>query len=115
MNRDQLEFAITQYLDGTLPPAQVSALEQLLQTDELTRELLADHQRLDAILKTGRQATAPPALDWDRIATTIGRFVAQRVEQALEHGVQAARADVLLAFVDDRGDLGQPLDAVRGE
>jgi hypothetical protein len=71
MNRDQLEFAITQYLDGTLPPQQVSALEQLLKTDELARELLTEHRRLDMILKAGRQATAPPALDWDRIAFTI--------------------------------------------
>lgn len=71
MNRDQLEFAITQYLDGTLPPERVAALEQLLQSDEQARELLAEHRRLDAILKAGRQLAAPPALDWDRIATTI--------------------------------------------
>jgi anti-sigma factor RsiW len=71
MNRDQLEFAITQYLDGTLPPGQVSALEELLRTDELAGELLVEHQRLSAILKAGRKATAPPVLDWDRIASTI--------------------------------------------
>jgi anti-sigma factor RsiW len=104
MNRDQLEFAITQYLDGTLPPQQVSALEQLLQTDELARELLAEHQRLDAIFEIARQATAPPALDWDRIATTIS--------DALPVNDTAALAAASLPLPESTSE--QDLDSVLG-
>ena len=41
MNREQLEFSISQYLDGTLPGEQRSLLEQRLEGDAEARELLA--------------------------------------------------------------------------
>src|SRR5690606_39985010 len=55
------------------------------------------------------------AVDGDGVAIAIGGLVAEGVEQALEHGVQAAGADVLLALVDLRGDVGEALDRVARE
>src|SRR5690606_4641087 len=55
------------------------------------------------------------AVDGDAAAALVGSLVAEGVEQALEHGVQATRADVLLALVDLGGDLGQAVDGVGGE
>ena len=48
-------------------------------------------------------------------AVAIGGFERQRFEQALEHGVQAARADVLGALVHLEGDFGDAAHAARGE
>ena len=54
-------------------------------------------------------------VDGDRMAVAVGRFEAEGVEQALEHGVQAARADVFLAVVHLRGDVGDAFDRVLRE
>src|SRR5690606_16981093 len=54
-------------------------------------------------------------VDGDRLAVAIRRLIAEGIEQALEHGMQAAGADVLLALVHLRGDLGKAFDRIRGE
>jgi anti-sigma factor RsiW len=41
MSTDQLEFSISQYLDGTLPADEQAALEERLATDAQARELFA--------------------------------------------------------------------------
>ena len=51
MTPDQLEFAISQYHDGTLPPLERNVLDELLATDPAAREMLGEYQRLDALLK----------------------------------------------------------------
>src|SRR5690606_40058498 len=52
------------------------------------------------------------AVDGDALAAAVGGLVAEGVEQALEHGVQATGTDVLLALVDLGGDVGQAVDGV---
>src|SRR2546421_2278245 len=49
---DELEFAISQYIDGTLGPLEEAALEEVLATDESARATLAAFRKLDAALKT---------------------------------------------------------------
>ena len=39
---DEIEFAISQYIDGTLGPLEQAALEEVLATDESARATLAD-------------------------------------------------------------------------
>jgi negative regulator of sigma E activity len=48
---DELEFAISQYIDGTLKPLEQAALEEVLATDDSARAMLAEYRKLDASLK----------------------------------------------------------------
>lgn len=72
--REQLEYAISQYLDGTLPPLELQVLEARLQRDESARALLEEYRRLDSVVKG---TIAVPDISWDRLATTISAQVAE--------------------------------------
>ena len=71
---ERLEFQIAQYADGTLPPAEVAALEQTLANDAQARALLDEYRRLDATLK---REMPVPAMNWDRLATHLCAAVAE--------------------------------------
>lgn len=72
MTREQLEFAISQYLDGTLPADERAALERRLADDPAARELLEEYRHLDSVLKT----SAPlPNLDWNTLAAKISETI----------------------------------------
>jgi anti-sigma factor RsiW len=73
VTRDQLEFALSQYLDGTLMPLEAAALEERLATDAEARALLDEYRRLDAAL---RDAPPLPSLRWDRFADHLSDLVA---------------------------------------
>lgn len=75
MNLEQLEFQITQYLDGTLSEGQRAALEQRLSADPEARRLLEEHRRVDALLK---QMPPVPQVNWDALAQHISASVAQQ-------------------------------------
>ena len=74
MTRDELEFQISQYLDGTLGEAGRSALDAQLAADEGARALLDEYRRLDVVLK----AAPLPAVDWDALSTQICATVADQ-------------------------------------
>ena len=74
MNREQLEFQISQYADGTLPAAEVAALEATLANDAEARALLEEFRKLDTIVKTSEMPL--PTVDWDRFADHLSRAVA---------------------------------------
>src|SRR5688500_6175886 len=103
MTRDELEFQISQYLDGTLAAADQSALEQRLASDVKARDLLGEYQRLDGALKS-----APlPSFDLDQLGDRICAAVAEvEVEPARTYrigfvrtvGSLALAASVLLAI-----------------
>jgi hypothetical protein len=75
MNREQLEFQISQYADGTLPAAEVAALELTLAGDAEARALLGEFRKLDTLVKTTEMPL--PAVDWDRFADHLSRAVAE--------------------------------------
>lgn len=77
MTFDELEFAISQYLDGTLPAAQIADLEARLAVDPAARELLDEYRHLDSALKL----SGVPALQWDRLAEHLSNAVAADSEQ----------------------------------
>ena len=52
MTPEQLELAITHYLDGTLPADEVGAIEETLATDPRARGLLEEHEKLTAMLRS---------------------------------------------------------------
>ncbi|WP_428940259.1 anti-sigma factor family protein [Fontivita pretiosa] len=74
MTREELEYSISQYLDGTLPPLQRDVLDERLASDAEARAILADYRRLDTLLKT--HLPGMPQLAWDRLADEISRAVA---------------------------------------
>src|ERR1700761_200522 len=76
---DELEFSISQYLDGTLSAPEAAALEQVLASDAAARALLDEYRQLDALIKS-----APlPAVRWDALASSISSAIdAQQDQQA---------------------------------
>jgi len=73
MQRDDLEFLISQYVDGTLVGGKREALEARLKLDPGARAVLTEYRALDAQLK------ALPRLDvrWDSLAEQISVAVAE--------------------------------------
>lgn len=74
MSADELEYAISQYLDGTLPPLERSALDERLAADPVARAMLEQYRRLNSALKGGLPEMS--AVAWDRLAGTIQQSVA---------------------------------------
>jgi len=74
MTRDELEFSISQYVDGTLvDDQQRSALEERLATDAEARALYAEYQTLQGVLTTSLPAM--PEVDWDQFAARVSAAV----------------------------------------
>jgi len=71
---EQLEFAISQYADGTLPPSRRQALETQIAADPALAALLEEYQRLRTALQS---APALPAINWDRLASHLSAAVAE--------------------------------------
>jgi negative regulator of sigma E activity len=98
MTRDELEFAISQYLDGNLAEAQESALEARLATDAEARALLAEYRSLDRVLR----AAPKPAVDHDELASRIRGAVEREAAPAQSyrlHWVRTVSAFALAACV----------------
>jgi len=74
MTPDELEYAISRYIDGTLPPLETAVLEERLATDADARAILAEYRRLDA---TMRVAATMPTVAWDRLAESISSAISQ--------------------------------------
>jgi anti-sigma factor RsiW len=73
MTRDELEYAISQCLDGNLPPLERATLDDRLASDAEARAILDEYRRLDVSLKN----MPMPTLAWDRVAEQIQQAVAQ--------------------------------------
>jgi hypothetical protein len=73
VNRDQIEFAISQLADGTLDAAAQQELERLLATDPDSRQLLAEYRTLDSALRAG--AGPLPTIAWDHLRSQIAATV----------------------------------------
>lgn len=110
MNRDELEFSIAQYADGTLPADQRDALEAVLSADAGARELLDSYRKLDAVLANGR-ADVLPAVRWDRLAERIAANVARHAEsdQAVPEDAEFA-----VACYADGSLIGEEREAIEG-
>jgi len=73
MTRDQLEFSITQYLDGSLPEAERVALMERLEKDPEAQAMLEEHRRLDGLLA---RATVP-AFELEAFSKQLSEAIAQ--------------------------------------
>ena len=71
---EQIEFRISQYAEGTLPAAEIAALEATLASDADVRALLEEYRALDVVLKRDLPL---PDVKWDRLADHLSRAVAE--------------------------------------
>src|SRR4051812_24928049 len=71
MTREEMEFLISQHLDGTLSHEDDAKVRQLLASSVEAREILAEYQKLDGVLKNQNS----PAVKWDVLASTISAAV----------------------------------------
>jgi len=78
-DREQLEYAISQYIDGTLSPAEHEALEIRLREDPEAATLLREYRDLDVLLKT---PVMVPNFNWDALAEQISSNIDEEEEQA---------------------------------
>jgi hypothetical protein len=73
MSRDEIEFLISQYIDGSANELDAGRLEEVLATDADARAMLAEYRRLDEVVKT----SAPmPDIAWDDLAAKISSATA---------------------------------------
>lgn len=86
MNGNDLEFLISQYVDGTLDAEQSAALEVRLRSDAQARALLAEHRRLNTLLT---ENTTLPAIRFDRLAETISANIDQHSEMQIHTASRA--------------------------
>jgi anti-sigma factor RsiW len=102
---EQLEFAISQYLDGTLLPLETAALEERLAVDADARALLEEYRRTDELLRAG--AGALPEIAWDRFAAHLSGQVEQveapaaptlKLRFGLLPRIAAVAASIVVAF-----------------
>jgi anti-sigma-K factor RskA len=103
MTRDELEFSITEYLDGTLDEATARALEARLANDAGARAMLEEHRALTVMLRS----QPVPEVGWERLAQSISEAIDRQAEQrmariswilrARTQGYIAVAASVVLA------------------
>lgn len=74
MTGDELEFALSQYHDGTLGPVERAAVDEVLASDAAARAMLAGIGRLDALIK---RAPAAPQIAWDKFQARIASAIDQ--------------------------------------
>lgn len=94
MRPDELEFSISQYLDGTLAEQERTALEERLKTDAAAQALLAEYRRLDEAL-----CSLPlPGIRWDRLTHVISEAVEQAEGPAQSYRIDWRRLSVPLGL-----------------
>jgi anti-sigma factor RsiW len=76
---EQLEFAISQYADGTLPPSRRDALEAQIADDPALSQLLKEYRQLGSAF---RIVEPLPSIDFDRLATHLSDCVSEQDEAA---------------------------------
>src|SRR6266550_2658925 len=72
MTREEMEFLISQHLDGTLSREDEGKVRELLETSAEAQTILAEYQNLDRVLKGAKDL---PAVKWDVLASTISSAV----------------------------------------
>jgi anti-sigma factor RsiW len=95
MASSDLEFLITQYLDGTLPQRERLELERKLSEDPAAARLMKEHRKLDGILSL---APPSPPIDWDALALRISAAVAMGVQPVQRHKLPRAWVGAAVAL-----------------
>jgi anti-sigma factor RsiW len=86
---EELERSICEYLDGTLPAEQRSALEARLPSDAEAQAVLAQHRGLSGLLAS---ADPLPQLNWDRLADHLSASIREDEQQPQTYRLPTAGA-----------------------
>jgi anti-sigma factor RsiW len=119
MSRDELEYAISQYIDGTLAPIERPAVEERLATDPEARAILAEYRRFDSVLKTSMPV---PELAWDEVHAQISQACAAEEAPVRHFSIRSIKivrtmaiaaalllvASVTLKLIQTDGRISQP-------
>lgn len=120
MTTDELEFSITQYLDGTLDEAERPAMEALLAGNAEARAVLGAQRHLTELLRS-----APvPEVRWDVLSNSIAAAIDQQMEERTARaswwlrlrapvGIAAAASVLLASAIAIHSLLGTKPDATR--
>lgn len=73
MNAEQVEFLISQYADGTIPPTDRVALEAHLDANPDARRLVDEYRELNDLLRTA--APEVPSFDFGAMASRINEAI----------------------------------------
>jgi len=88
MTREELEFRICQYLDGTLGEDERVALEAQLASDPEAREILRQERELTVALRSG----GAPEVKWDALAERISVAIDEQFEERVKRASWVIRA-----------------------
>ncbi len=93
MLQEELEFSISQYVDGTLvDDASRARVEELLASNVEAREAFHSFQKMDTVLRT---AMPLPALDWAAVNASIVSVIDQADEaDAAEDAARRSRLKI---------------------
>src|SRR2546421_3244245 len=72
MTREEMEFLISQHLDGTLSREDEGKVRELLERSAEAKAIVGEYQKLDGVLKGAKDL---PAVKWDVLASTISSAV----------------------------------------
>jgi anti-sigma factor RsiW len=93
MEQDELEFRISQYVDGTLEGADRAELERRLQTDAAAQALLEEHRAVTELVRSARL----PEVRWERLAETISSVIDEEMD------ARVRRASWVIGFTRKTG------------
>jgi anti-sigma factor RsiW len=72
MTREEMEFLLSQHLDGTLSLEDEAKVRQLLENSAEAQEILGEYQKLEGVLKGSKDL---PAVKWEMLAERISSAV----------------------------------------
>lgn len=91
---EQLEFRLTQYLDGTLPPEEAPALFDELACNREALAVLDEYRKLD-VLMTAR----PAGIKWEALAEHISAHIDEDQRSRMRIGFSAPLRAAMAAMV----------------
>jgi negative regulator of sigma E activity len=89
---EQLEFRLTQYLDGTLPPEEAPALFDELAKNREAVATLDEYRKLDVLM-----SAQPAGIKWDALAEHISGHIDEEQHSRMRIGVFAAPLRIAIA------------------
>jgi anti-sigma factor RsiW len=93
---EELEYQISQYLDGTLSDAETFALKERLASDEEALRVFEEYVRLQQHVAT---ALPLPAVDWNRLAERLSDAAADAREPAIAGRIGWGRKFAIAASI----------------
>jgi len=100
---EELEFLISQYLDGSLSVAERSALEAQLSHDAAARTMLDEYRSLESALKTSMPV---PDVKWDLLAVHLSNAVADHADAMATVATSADERPTMRLVADCNKDEG---------